>query len=91
MECLISELQQKEVVDITSGARYGFIGDLELDPQTGAITSVIIPGKSRCFGLLGHEDDIFFPWSAVKRIGADIILVETVDASQLYPELAQNT
>jgi len=91
MEHLISELQQKEVVDIANGARYGFIGDLELDPQTGAITNVIIPGKSRCFGLLGHEDDIFFPWSAVKRIGADIILVETVSTSQSHPEIVENT
>lgn len=77
MDCRISELQYKEVVDITDGTRYGFIGDLELDAGTGKILNVIIAGRSRCLGLLGRESDVIFPWSAIKRIGADIILVDT--------------
>ena len=86
MDCRISELQYKEVVDITNGTRYGFIGDLELDADTGKILNVIIAGKSRCFGLLGRDSDIIFPWSAIKRIGADIILVETDTQTQKTKE-----
>lgn len=76
MNCRISELQYKEVVDITDGTRYGFIGDLEIDGDTGAVINVVIAGKSRCLGLLGRQADTVFPWSAIKRIGADIILVD---------------
>lgn len=76
MHCRISELQYKEVVDITDGTRYGFIGDLELDANSGIIQNVVIAGKNRCLGLLGRESDAVFPWSAIKRIGTDIILVD---------------
>lgn len=80
MDCRISELQYKEVVDITNGTRYGFIGDLELDEATGIIRSIVITGKSRCLGLLGRESDTVFPWSAIKRIGSDIILVDSSES-----------
>ncbi len=76
MDCRISELQYKEVVDITDGTRYGFIDDVELDCTGGSIRSIIIAGKARWFGLLGRDADTVFPWSAIKRIGSDIILVD---------------
>lgn len=76
MTCRMAELQYKEVVDIVDGTRYGYIGDLEVNTERGTIESIIIYGRPRLFGLLGRETDAVFPWSAVKRIGADLILVE---------------
>ena len=76
MTCRIAELQYKELVDITDGTRYGFIGDLEIDTENGSIKNIIVYGKARMLGLLGRESDAVFPWSAIKRIGADLILVE---------------
>ena len=76
MVCRIEELQYKEVIDIADGARYGFVGDVELDTKNGSIESIIVRGRSRCFGLLGREPDIVFPWEAVRRFGEDIILVD---------------
>lgn len=93
MDCRISELQYKEVVDITDGTRYGYIGDLELDVETGAVRSVIITGKGRCLGLLGRQADAVFPWSSIKRIGADIILVDSGgtehQTAPFHPEKSQ--
>lgn len=76
MKCRIEELKYKEVIDITNGSRYGFVGDLEVELNSGIIRSIIIPGRLRCLGLLGREADLVFPWSAVKRFGEDIILVD---------------
>lgn len=76
MTCRIAELQYKEVVDITDGTRYGYIGDLEVDTESGSIHSVVIYGRPRLFGLLGRDSDAVFPWSSIKRIGADLILVD---------------
>ena len=76
MTCRIAELQYKELVDISDGTRYGFIGDLEVDTESGTITNIIVYGRSRFFGLLGRENDLVFPWSAIKRIGADLILID---------------
>ena len=84
MTCRIAELQYKELVDITDGTRYGCIGDLEVDTESGAIQNIIIYGRSRAFGLLGRENDLIFPWSAIKRIGADLILIDgSIAKSQL--------
>ncbi len=76
MVCRIAQLQYKEVIDIADGARYGFVGDVELDPDRGAIEGIVVRGRPRLLGLLGREEDVVFPWSAVKRFGEDIILVD---------------
>ncbi len=76
MVCRIADLQYKEVIDIADGTRYGFVGDIELDPERGSIESVVVKGRPRLLGLLGREPDAVFPWSAVKRFGEDIILVD---------------
>ena len=38
--------------------------------------ALIVPGRLRLLGLLGREEDIVFPWTAVRRVGEDVILVE---------------
>lgn len=77
MECRATELRYKELIDIRDGTRYGYVGDVELDTATGEVRALVVYGRLRLFGLLGREEDVSFPWSAVKRFGEDIILVET--------------
>ncbi len=76
MICRVAQLQYKEVIDIADGARYGFVGDVELDPDRGSVEGIVVRGRPRLLGLLGREEDVVFPWSAVKRFGEDIILVD---------------
>lgn len=42
MICRIADLQYKEVIDIADGTRYGFVSDVELDPDRGAIQSIVV-------------------------------------------------
>ncbi len=79
MICRIAELQFKELVDISTGAKYGYISDLEIDTELGSIKNIVVYGRPRIFGILGREPDLIFPWSAIKRIGSDLILLEAVD------------
>lgn len=76
MGCRGEELRWKEVIDIKDGTRYGYVGDVELDTATGQISALVVYGRLRLFGLLGREEDTVFPWTAVRRFGEDIILVE---------------
>ena len=76
MKCTLAELRYKEVIDIADGSRYGFVGDVELDMDSGAVKAIVIPGRLRWFGLLGREEDRIFPWESVRRFGEDIILVD---------------
>ncbi len=76
MENRVSELRCKEIIDIRNGSRFGYVGDAEVDLESGQVTALIVPGRLRLFGLLGREEDVVFPWASVRRFGADTILVE---------------
>ena len=76
MDTRIAELRFKEVISVGDGTRYGYVEDMEVDLESGQVRSLIIPGRRRFFGLFGREEDRMIPWSAVKRFGSDIILVE---------------
>lgn len=76
MDSRITNLRNKEIIDIRCGTRYGYVGDLEIDLETGKIRSLVIPGRLRMFGLLGREKEKVFLWENIRRIGEDIILVE---------------
>ena len=82
MKIRMEELRYKEVISVASGARFGYADDLELDLEDGRVTALIIPGRRRLFGLLGREVDRLIPWSAVRRFGEDIILVDELPLHQ---------
>ena len=65
-----SELRYKEVIDIHTGFRLGYICDVELDDAEGRVVSLITPGRAKLFGLLGREDDYVLPWSCIVLIEA---------------------
>ncbi|MDY3905469.1 MAG: YlmC/YmxH family sporulation protein [Lawsonibacter sp.] len=83
METRVEELRYKEVISVSDGSRLGYVGDMELDLADGRITTLIIPGRRRLFGLLGREADRRIPWGSVRRFGDDIILVEAAPAGVL--------
>lgn len=76
MESRIAELRCKEIINVSDGCRFGYVGDVEVDLESGRICALVVPGRLRLFGLLGREEDKVFPWSSVRRFGEDIILVE---------------
>ena len=77
-----SELRYKEVIDVHSGFRLGYVCDAEYDDAQGQMISLITPGRAKLFGLLGREDDYVLPWASIARIGEDIILVDAKEQLQ---------
>ncbi|WP_108669774.1 YlmC/YmxH family sporulation protein [Peribacillus acanthi] len=72
----ISEFQVKDIVNIGDGKRLGTIVDLDIDPTTGKIEAIIVSGSGKLLGLFSREEDIIIPWNKIKKIGADVVLVE---------------
>ncbi|MET1178068.1 YlmC/YmxH family sporulation protein [Peribacillus sp. NPDC094092] len=72
----LSELSGKEIVDVNRAERLGILGqtDLEID-ETGQITSLIIPSV-KWFGLLRSGSEIRVPWDHIKKIGADMVIID---------------
>lgn len=82
MDTRIADLRYKEVISVEDGTRYGYVGDMEIDLETGRVKALIVPGRRRFFGLLGREEDKYIPWDAVSRFGEDIILVARAQPGQ---------
>jgi YlmC/YmxH family sporulation protein len=71
----ISELQAKDVVNISDGRKLGQIHDLELDLRQGTIRAIVVPAETRLFGWLAGGQEWVIPWKQIVKIGSDVILV----------------
>ncbi|MEA4846520.1 MAG: YlmC/YmxH family sporulation protein [Clostridiaceae bacterium] len=72
----ISELKQREVININDGRRLGIVYDVEIDMEEGRIDALVIPGTGRILGLFSKESDIVVNWADIRKIGADVILID---------------
>ena len=70
-----SDLRQKDVVSVRNGMRLGQVCDFEIDVMSSCVTSLIVYGGCRCFGLLGRRKDMVIRWNDITLIGEDTILV----------------
>ena len=77
MSVKLTELQSKEVICLSNGARLGFICDVLVEVPEGKICAIVVPGPCRYLGVLGRQDDFVIPWDCSRRIGPDIVLVDT--------------
>ncbi|MEG1996297.1 MAG: YlmC/YmxH family sporulation protein [Oscillospiraceae bacterium] len=69
------DFKSKELISIHDGTKIGYVDDLVFDDDLATITSIVVYGRLRLFGLLGREDDVLIDWSSIEVIGRDTILV----------------
>ena len=72
--CLLKfcELTKKEVINTCDGKRVGNICDIEIDPISGRINSVILPRQKKIIGKCKYES---VRWENIEKIGEDIVLL----------------
>lgn len=75
MNCSLSQLRNKEVINSRNGCRIGYVDDLEVNTRDARVCALIIYGRLKFFGLLGRKDDCIIPWNMIELIGEDTILV----------------
>lgn len=81
MICSFSSLRNKEVVNMRTGLKIGYVDDIEMDTQGANIVSLIVYGKPRAFGIMGRDEDIIIKCSDIELIGEDTILVKFNDSA----------
>jgi YlmC/YmxH family sporulation protein len=72
----ISELKNRDVVNVNDGRRLGTIMDLDIDLQKGVVNSIVVPSQKGFWGRLSGPKDHIISWSKIVRIGVDTILVD---------------
>ncbi len=71
----ITDMHDKEVINVCDGTRLGYVDDVEVDTCTAQIVSIVIYGRNKCFGLLGRDTDIIIHWKDIEVIGEETVLV----------------
>ena len=69
----LSDLQTKEIIDITTGRRMGIIIDVIVD-ISGKIKSLVLQEKRIKKFKMQEESEV--TWSEIIKIGDDIILID---------------
>lgn len=82
----MSELKKREVINVCDCRRLGFVGDLDIDPCSGKILAIIVPGPGCVCGFLGREKDFVIPFGDICQIGDDIILVRLEEKKEKPPK-----
>ena len=71
----LSELQNKDVVNVLTGERLGNIIDVEISNEEGKIKNIIIYEKKGLFNSLKNNGELSIDFTNIKKIGQDVILV----------------
>jgi YlmC/YmxH family sporulation protein len=72
----ISDLRDRDVINVNDGKRLGIISDIDLDLENGKIKAIVLPGPGGFMGVLGRKNDLVIPWEKIRKIGVDTILVD---------------
>ena len=70
----LSDLQDKDVVDLKSGIKVGNIIDMKIK-MSGEVSSLIIERK-KFSKLFSSNDELEVPFSKIEKIGEDVILIK---------------
>jgi YlmC/YmxH family sporulation protein len=81
--CRVTDLRDREVINVCDGRRLGFVCDVEIDNECGKIIALIVPEDNNFFSFR-HICEIKIPWERIDCLGEDIILV-SLDEKDIKP------
>lgn len=70
-----SDFKCREVINLVTGERLGYVCDLEIDECSGQILAIVVPGRSK-FGIFSKCEKVRIQWNCITKISCDIILVK---------------
>ena len=71
----VRTVQKNEVINCCDCKKLGYIDDLIIDDCKGCIEALVVPEVGMC-NFFGDGTEYIIPFSCIKRIGPDLILVE---------------
>ena len=74
----LSELQNKDIVNIEDGTKIGTIIDVVIDTN-GNMLKLVVQKTKFLSNLFSNRDEFEIRWKQIKKIGEDVILVNLVN------------
>jgi len=69
-------MKKKEVISIKDCKRLGHVCNIEIDECKGCICKIMVPGNKCLWSMLTDDSVMVIPYSCIRQIGPDIILVD---------------
>ncbi len=73
----LSDLQNKDIVNIDDGKKIGNIIDVIIDKE-GNMESLIVQKSKFITNIFSNKDEMEVKWKQIEKIGEDVILVSMV-------------
>jgi YlmC/YmxH family sporulation protein len=74
---LLSDLQRKDVINVSDGRKIGNIIDVKIDENTGNIISMVVEVNKFFSNLFSSKEGYDVYWPQIQKIGEDVILIKT--------------
>lgn len=71
---LFSEMQEKDIINLTDGNKVGKLKDLEID-NNGKIISINIVTNSKLRSFFSGDTIVVIPWENIVKFGSEVIIV----------------
>lgn len=72
------ELREREVINVCTGEKLGYICELEIDVDCGQVLAVTVP-KDRGVLCFGKREEYIIPWCKIECIGEDTVLLKVTE------------
>ena len=72
----LSDLQLKEIIDVSSGKRLGSIIDVIVDNKCFIVKIMLDNRKAKGRIFSGNKEEVSIEWKNIIKLGDDIILVD---------------
>jgi len=75
----LSEIGDKEIIDLSNGSRHGELWDAEMifETDTGKIKALLVPDTEGRSFFKTTRETLQLPWSSIIKIGDDIIIFQS--------------
>ena len=72
----LSDMQKKDIIFLKDGKKLGKIIDAEIEVNTGVLKNLLVERRS-LRSIFNGEGDVLISFDQIKKIGEDVILVDT--------------
>ncbi len=72
----LSDIEEKDVINVVTGERIGYVSSLKIDTNSGQIIAITVQPSMRFISFFSKEEEsIVVPWNQILKIGEDVIIV----------------
>ena len=81
----LSDIEEKDVINVATGERIGFVSSLKIDTNSGQIMAITVAPNIRFSGFFSKEEVfVTVPWNQIIKIGEDVIIVNVTQRNSEY-------